>query len=121
MISERHAVQRHDFEFLAIKLKINVAVGGGVDNTPELALARVNADGRTNLSVHRENSIYFIRLASTRRGLRFNATQESGGIRSVFDGLATYDQHLLAQVAQFVAIAVHPFPNTTSRHAVDCL
>src|SRR5713226_3912891 len=69
MVSERHAVQRNDFEFLAIEMKIDVAVGGGVDNAPELALARVNADRGTNFTVHGENSICFIRLASARRGL----------------------------------------------------
>src|SRR5713226_3912892 len=51
----------------------------------------------------------------------FNATQESGGIASAFNGLATYDEHLLAQVAEFGEIAVHPFDDNGAGHAVERL
>jgi len=85
-----------DFKHLTLKLQVHVAIRGGVHNAPELALARVNADRRTNLSVHSENSIWFYLVASARRSLRFDATQEGRGIASVFDGLATYDEHCFA-------------------------
>ena len=121
MVGQWHAVQRNNFEFSTIELKINIAVGGGIDDAPELAFAWVNADRQTNLTVHSENSSYFIRLASARRSLRLHATQESGGIRGIFDGLATYDKHLLAQVTNFRGIAVHSFNHNRPGHAVERL
>jgi hypothetical protein len=74
MVSERHAIECDDFEFLPVQLKIYVAVGGGVDNAPELTLTGVNVNRRANFTVHREDSIYFFKLASAGRSLRFNAT-----------------------------------------------
>src|ERR1700737_2243332 len=121
MVDQRHAVQRNNFEFSTIELEIDIAVSGGIDDAPELPLAWVNADRRTNLTVHSENSPYFIRLASARRSLRLHATQESGGIRGIFDGLATYDKHLLAQVTNFRGIAVHSFNHNRPGHAVERL
>lgn len=121
VVGKGHAVHGDDFEFLRVELKIDVLVGGGVDDAPELTLSGIDADGRTKLAVHGEDACCGAGLVAARGRLGVHFLEKGGGVGIVLGGYATDDQYLFAQIAYFGVIALHTFDDDCAGHAVERL
>src|SRR5260370_39126196 len=65
MVRERHPVKRHDFECLAIKLQVQIAVRRSVHYPPELPLLRSDLDYRANCPIHGKDFLGCLRFSPT--------------------------------------------------------
>src|SRR5271156_7011517 len=78
--NDRHSVHSHDFKRCTIQLQIQIAIGGSVDETPELALARSDFNLRPQRAVDRID--FFCRLWCLGANIRtdFHALLQISGL-----------------------------------------
>jgi hypothetical protein len=113
-VREWHPIQRHDFKNLSIKLQIQIAVGRGVHDTPELPLFWPDLDSRANDSIHSKDFFNSPHFCATSLGWDFNLVPQFGRIWIMLNGTAAHNHHALTKAAHLWSIPFHPFDDDGS-------
>src|SRR5882672_301195 len=107
VVRERHAVKRHDFKSLPTHLEVQIAVGRGVHDTPELPFSRCDLDPRSNCPVHGKDFFNLLRFSSAPLRWDLDSTPECAGIRIMLDREAAHNHHTLTEPRYFGNVTFH--------------
>src|SRR6266481_739657 len=94
-----HPVHGNDFERLALKLKVEIAIRGSIHKTPKLALTRGDFNLRPQRAVQSEDLFWGLWLRTAHTRTEFNPMLQIGSLRIIHKGAAAHNQHTLRQAS----------------------
>ncbi len=114
VVDEGHTVQRHDFECLPIQLHIQIAIGRGVHNAPELTLARRDFDSRSNAPIHGKYFFCCLCFSATSFGWDLDLMPECGRMWVMLNGASAHHDHTLTEPGYLGSITFHSLDDDRS-------
>src|SRR5258707_160669 len=121
VVGERHPVERHNFKCLSIKLQVQIAIGRGVHDTPELPLFGRDLDSRTKGPIDGKDFLDCLRFSPTSLRWDFYLMLEFSCPRIMVNRAAAHNEHTLTKPSYLRSITFYSLDDYGSRHSVQHL
>src|SRR5258708_23671187 len=121
VVGERHPVERHNFKCLSIKLQVQIAIGRGVHDTPELPLFGRDLDSRTKGPIDGKDFLDCLRFSPTSLRWDFYLMLEFSCPRIMVNRAAAHNEYTLTKPSYLRSITFYSLDDYGSRHSVQHL